>query len=268
MPTPIEPGIYDGLKVFSFNPEHFMDLDLKVLDFFCVAGNSILSKGIRFVTKNQSPDRESEFNHSGILSGGSCTLECLWTLTSHNLFTYYQGKKIIIARWNKINDETRLKALKATNKHIGQFYPAYRIPLHLINIAHIFHWQKLVCSEYVGKVLYKAGARHSRFYGASPDHLADEIRYALNTERTGPKYDILYDDYLPYLFYGYCFKCNGVHLMPYYAHHGGTVHWNTCPIHKSPFVAVNKTLRYKYPIISKILNYEVNLIDYKVKNKS
>jgi hypothetical protein len=263
MPQPIEPGLYDGLKVFSFDSQHFLNIDLKLLDIFCVAGDSILSKGIRFVTKNQNPDRESEFNHTGILSGGSCTLECLWTLTSKNLFYHYQGKRILIGRWNKINDNLRLKAMLATNKHIGQIYPAYRIPLHLINIAHIFHWKKLVCSEYVAKVLFKAGARHHNFYGTNPDHLADEIRWALNEERTGPKYTILYDDHLPVFYYRYCPLCNGVHPTPYFKNKLMSVH--ECPIHKQPLMEITPSFQHKYPIIKKIIDYEIDLTNYITK---
>ena len=266
MPTPIEPGYYDGLIVYPFDAAHFIDLKLQVLDIFCVAGDSILSKGIRFVTSNQNSDRESEFNHSGIMSGGSCTLECLLTLTNENLFHRYQGCKILIGRWNKINYELTLKALKETNKHIGQWYPIYRIPLHLINVAHLFHWRKLVCSEYVAKVLYKAGARHANFFGTNPDHIADEIRCALNKERTGPKYSILFDGYLPYLYYGLCWDCKAIYPIPFFRKSRTIAKAPTCPKHPNVILrSIPAGLIYKYPILKEVITYEKKLTEFAQK---
>ena len=108
-----------------------------------------------------------------------------------------------------------LKALKETNKHIGQWYPVYRLALHLVNVAHFLHWSNyLVCSEYVAKVLYKAGARHSHFFGTTPDVLADEIECKLNKERTGPKYSIVFKGKLPFNYYYYCMNCKTYWLIP------------------------------------------------------
>lgn len=206
-PKPIQPGNYNGIIV-SQAYHHLIDI-IQPLDFFCVAGDSFVSKSICYVTKNLSPDRTSEYNHCGIFPDGSlCTLEALWTLTSNNFISRYEGKKVLIARWSNITPKATLHALKETNKHIGQWYPALRLVLHLANIAHIFHWTTdLVCSEYVAKVLYKAGARHGEFYGTTPDILADEIHNQLNKDRTGPKYAILYEAKLPSLFYRYCEDC-------------------------------------------------------------
>jgi hypothetical protein len=190
---------------------------LKPLDFFCVEGDGILSWGIKLVTKNLSPDREAEFNHAGIFPDGSaCTLEALWKLESHNFFERYEGYNAIIGRWKKMNPKIALKVLKKTNKHIGQWYPTYRIALHLINVAHIIHWSNaLVCSEYVAKILHKAGARHHRYHGTTPDAIADEIKREVNKERNGCKYEIVFQGKLPYNFYRYCSFCKTFWLVPY-----------------------------------------------------
>lgn len=213
-PEPIPAGNYNGIKVTqAYNP---LVQILKPMDFFCTKGAGIISTGIRIVERNQSTDRKADYNHAGIFPDGTaCTLEALWTLKSTNIFEHYEGCDVLIARWNKMNATLALQALKATNKHIGQWYPTRRIVLHLFNMAHIFHWSKsLVCSEYVAKNLYKAGARHGEFYGTTPDALADEVENQLNKERTGPKYSIIFKGKLPYNLYYYCSNCKTFQLIP------------------------------------------------------
>lgn len=213
-PASIEPGMYEGIRVTQgWNP---IVNTLKPLDFFMTCGQDLFSVGIRIITSNLSNDRHAEYNHSGIFPDGSaCTLEANWILGSNNFFERYEGCNVLIARYNKMNASKVKIALDATNKHIGQWYPTRRIFLHLINMAHIFHWsESLVCSEYVAKVLYKAGARHGKYHGTTPDALADEAEYQLNKERTGPRYDIIYKDKLKSLYYKYCNKCKTFWLMP------------------------------------------------------
>jgi hypothetical protein len=237
-PEPIEPGRYNGILVHqAYNP--IVD-KLKSLDFFCVAGRGWVSKGIRVVTKNLSADRDAEFNHAGIFPfGNECTLEALWTLTSTNFFDHYENSNCLIARWNKMDDEARLKAFKATNKHIGQKYPTYRLAFHLINVAQFIHWtNSLVCSEYVAKILFHAGARHHHYYGTTPDALADEVERELNKERTGPKYSIIYKGLLPFNYYFYCTTCKTYWLVPLHQYF-----CPTCRVRLSAFpVSQNKEL--------------------------
>lgn len=212
-PKPIEPGNYDGIIV---NPAwNRLVKKLKPMDFFCTQGTGFIGWSIRKITKNLSPDRECEFNHAGILpEGNECTLEALWNIESKNLFEHYEGCRVLIARWYLMNDKLSIKALQGIKEHIDQSYPKRRLFFHLLNVAHFIHWTNaVVCSELVAKALYKAGARDHRWFGVTPDTLADEIEHLLNKERTGPKYEIIYNSKMPWLIYKFCPHCRSIDLI-------------------------------------------------------
>jgi hypothetical protein len=213
-PAPIEPGNYNQIVVNPpYNP---LQEKLKPLDFFCTQGSGFISWGIRRITKNLSPDRESEFNHVGLFPDGTaCTLEALWHLETKNVFEHYEGCYILIGRYINLTPEKYLKAITEIRRHIDQKYPIRRLFLHLLNIAHFIHWTNyLVCSEFVAKALFHAGARGHHYWGTTPDNLADEIEHELNEDRTGPKYEIVYKNKLSWLIYKYCKVCRNIDLVP------------------------------------------------------
>jgi hypothetical protein len=81
----VEPGIYDGGVRVTSAWNHLIT-KLKPMDIFFTQSDDIFGKGIRIVSKHFSPDRECEFNHTGIFTGdGACTLECLSRLEFLNL---------------------------------------------------------------------------------------------------------------------------------------------------------------------------------------
>lgn len=213
-PKPIAPGKYDGVTVHP--AYHYLQGKFKPLDFFCTQGAGFIGWGIRQVTRNLSPDRECEFNHAGLLpEGNACTLEALWHIETKNIFEHYEGCYILIGRYLNLTEEKRTKAIKAITKHIDQSYPIRRLFLHLANVAHFIHWTNyLVCSEFVAKTLYYAGARGRYYWGTTPDNLADEIEHELNKDRTGPKYEIVFKSKLSWLVYKYCSRCKNLYLIP------------------------------------------------------
>jgi hypothetical protein len=214
---PVETYLYK-VKVVEC-PKSGLPFDIEDMDIFCVASNSFFAKGIRFVQNNLSTDRKSEYNHCGFLIKKPSdetiyTFEALSTVQKNIFLKYYEGKKALIARWNGMDDTKRDLCWEGIAKHFGQRYPILRIPLHAINLAHVFHWDRLVCSEIVAKGLFKCGARHNKYFGTNPDDISDEIHRELNKERTGPKYNILYEGRLPVLVYKYCKKCRTFYLVP------------------------------------------------------
>ncbi len=213
-PKPIDPGNYNG---FIVRPaEVLLQKKLQPLDFFCVRGTGFISWAIRHITKNLSPDRECDYNHAGLLPDGTaCTLEALWHIESKNLFEHYEGCKILIGRYIELTPEKYLTAIKSIQRHIDQPYPKRRLLFHLLNLAHYIHWiNAVVCSELVAKALFNAGARNHKYWGVTPDTIADEIEDQLNKSRTGPNYEIIYNDTLPWLIYKYCFECKRLYLLP------------------------------------------------------
>lgn len=213
-PKAIDPGNYNGMIINSAYVH--LSNKLQPLDFFCTRSTGFIGWSIRRITKNLSPDRECEFNHAGLLPDGTaCTLEALWHVESKNLFEHYEGHKILIGRYLNLTSEKYLKAIKSIQRHIDQSYPKRRLFFHLLNFAHFIHWTNaVVCSEFVAKALFNAGARDHDYWGVTPDIIADEIEHSLNKDRTGPKYTIIYNEKLPWLIYKYCRKCKQIYLLP------------------------------------------------------
>jgi hypothetical protein len=138
-----------------------------------------LGKLINPVQRFWSADDASEYGHAGIIQNSlGLTLESLWRVDEKNLFQYYAGAEILVARPNKAS-EFKKKAVisKLRKEHLGQMYPYWRLALHLIpplakNVS--ANGKFLVCSELVGKYLWQIGHRHSHYLGTNPDTLADE----------------------------------------------------------------------------------------------
>jgi hypothetical protein len=212
-PELIAPMSYNGIKV---KPAwNVLIKKLQPMDFFCTQGSGFIGWGIRMITKNLSPDRCCEFNHAGLFPEGTeCTLEALWHVEQTNFFEHYEGCEVLIGRYNLMTSELAKQSLSKIIEHIDQPYPKRRIFFHLLNLAHHIHWiNAVVCSELVAKYLFYAGARNHKWWGVTPDVLADEIEHELNKDRTGPKYSIIYKGKLPWVLYKYCNMCAEVHLV-------------------------------------------------------
>jgi hypothetical protein len=153
---------------------------------------------INKVSALYSPDRESEYTHAGIIiSDKYQTFESLWRVESKHLLEEYNGKKVLIAEPIGVTEKQIDKSIyKVIQKHNKQVYPFHRLFLHVFNLAQFIHWKRLVCSELVAKYLFYLDIRHHRYFGTTPDMLCDEIRWGLNKERTGPKYNIIFEGIL------------------------------------------------------------------------
>lgn len=210
----IEPGDYDGIVVKAGWGN--LAKKLQPMDFFCTQGAGFLGWGIRSITKNMSPDRECEFNHAGLFPNGNInTLEALWKVESTNFAEHYEGCKVLVGRFKEMTIEKAALAFDKISEHVGQSYPTRRILLHLLNMAHYIHWiNAVVCSELVAKALFYAGARDHKWWGVTPDNLADEIEHELNHERTGPKYKIIMKGQMSWLDYRYCSHCKQLNFAP------------------------------------------------------
>jgi hypothetical protein len=86
-------------------------------------------------------------------------------------------------RGNPITVAQKTLALHSLlHQHLGQIYPAWRIPLHIIPplAKYLASERWLVCSELVAKYLFILDARHAQYMGTNPDTLADEWRHWRN----------------------------------------------------------------------------------------
>ena len=165
-----------------------MDITLEPGMVFASSNPQGIGIPIRWMEKWWSKDRDAEYGHTGIIQDVSGkTLEALWSITEGNLFEEYAGSKVIIAKPLCVNDagliNSRLAELKQS--HLGQWYPAWRLPLFMIpplarRISYKGKW--VVCSELTAKYLYAVGARHKAFSGTNPDELVDEWRHWKNFE--------------------------------------------------------------------------------------
>lgn len=151
-------------------------------DIFLTASNQLFGRGIRFVERMFSLDRDAKYNHSGIiLAGDGETLESLWTVKRQNLYRDYAGRPVLVARCNQVTQYGLEKAMQSVLSREGTFYPFLRIPLHVLGLAKWLHWKPVVCSELVVSFLDAATCetgcgefRH--WYGWTPDHLHDAVR--------------------------------------------------------------------------------------------
>lgn len=166
-------------------------MDLQPGDVFCVHGNmGLVSAGIRMVEKIWSKDNEATYGHSGIITDhAGNTLEALWTVKESNI-SQYKGQKVIIARPTHTlsgkgitEGQKRLAIAAIKAKHLGQYYPIYRLGMHLVRpLAKIRTFGRLVCSEVTAKNLHLLQVRHSQYEGTNPDMLADEWKHWRNFE--------------------------------------------------------------------------------------
>lgn len=137
----------------------------------------------RLINANQwfwSKDGEATYSHSGIIETSlGHTYEALWSIKKGHL-KKYDGEQIIIARYKSLGYQAFREAMvKLKNRHNGQWYPFWRIPLFLLPPLAKFgtwrgHW--VVCSELVAELENILGLRHNKYTGTMPDTLADEWR--------------------------------------------------------------------------------------------
>ena len=147
-------------------------------DIFCVRGADVIGGAIRWVTKLQSSDNESEYNHCGIITDtDGSTFEAVLKYSRQNLFASYHGYEVLIGRHVDMTPE-RFNIGFAKVAHLeGQSYPFLRILLHFSHIgAKYIHFGKPVCSELVWMFLNATGMKDCDYYwGMTPDDVADAI---------------------------------------------------------------------------------------------
>jgi hypothetical protein len=160
-----------------------VNIELQPGDVFCVDGNMMLvSRLIRWAEIVVSQDNAAHYGHAGIItSSAGDTIEALWTVRRSTLAAY-SGQRIIVARplvSGSVEHGSGIickhRALGAVAKHLGRWYPVWRLPLHLVPplAKYLSTGRHLVCSELVAKYLTLIGARSGPYAGINPDALAD-----------------------------------------------------------------------------------------------
>jgi hypothetical protein len=74
-------------------------------------------------------------------------------------------------------------------KYEGNIYPVHRLFLHMFNLSHHIHWNRVVCSELTARFLHEVIKYDQLFYfedwfGMNPDNLHDIFRIS-------PEFDII-----------------------------------------------------------------------------
>ena len=152
-------------------------------DEFATRNPMALGMAINFVQAAGAVDNQSDFSHTGfITSVDASTLEALWTVKSQNIWDAYKGARVLIVRNINMTPDVYAAGFAKIKKHIGQWYPAHRLILHLLHLAKWVHWDRIVCSELTAK--FETGcAEHlgpdvaagfmRNYYGVNPDNLVD-----------------------------------------------------------------------------------------------
>ena len=214
--------IFDRPEIVLGIEHHPLFGKFKRGDIFLSSNPMMLGKMINAVSTMYSVDRNSEFSHSGLFINNTEILEASYTVSFDNFITKYEGDLVLVGRHNKMTNKTFDLGIEKIKEHIGQWYPFHRLALHFFNLAQYIHWNKVVCSELIAKFLFGAGLRDYKYYGVTPDMLADEIEHSLNDDRTGPQYEIVFKGKIPTNIYKRCEAC-GVNAFT-------TTDNQTCPI--------------------------------------
>lgn len=158
-----------------------MDIQLKPGDVFASKNPQGLGRAILIAQSYKSADEAAEYGHTGIITSSyGNTVEAVWSIKEQNLFDAYKGMKVLVARWQGMDDVAYKCGYNAIKKNIGRVYPWYRLVWHLLGLARWFHVFKTpVCSELTAMFLIGAGAvtlEGTEPWGATPDSLVDEWR--------------------------------------------------------------------------------------------
>jgi len=189
---------------------------IQVADIFTSANPMTLNSIINFFSSLRSSDKESEHSHSGFFTNlKGISFEIDWKAGCFNFAEKYEGKKVLIGRFLDTNNiECEKASEKIIEKYKGQIYPVHRLILHALNVAHIIHWQSVVCSEATAELLFKLGGWSFKTHGVSPDNIADSIKRDLSKTRKGPKFDIIFEGVMPINIFKQCVCCSINFLVP------------------------------------------------------
>ena len=147
-------------------------------DVFGTRNPMALGRAINGIQYIWSSDGNSIYSHSGIIeSKVGETYEALWSIKEGHL-NKYCDKRVIIARYTDLKQRAFKRAMtRLKRRHDDQWYPWWRIPLHIVPpLAKFISYKgkRVVCSELVAELEFLLGLRHAQFVGTNPDKLADE----------------------------------------------------------------------------------------------
>ncbi len=164
-------------------------ITLKPGDIFCTANPSrFLGWGIDLVERLRTPTSEGVFTHAGIMLSPHKTYESLWTVKSQNIWSAYEGQKIIVGRFKEMDTPRFMRGMKAVLQYEGKWYPFPRLLMFLmlpISVKYIAPsrlfgfglFADVVCSELVGMFAKYSGQEgFDQFRGLMPAHLASRIK--------------------------------------------------------------------------------------------
>jgi hypothetical protein len=171
-------------------------------DLFAVRSAGPVSHVILAIEQFHSKDNSARFGHSGIIiNSRGQTFEAL-TTARVGCLDRYVGQQIMIVRPKRARRENgvivqhdlpdtvvTLALREIRQQHEGQWYPAWRLALHLVPpLAKYLSvgGRHLVCSELVAKYEWLASHRELPYTGINPDDLAD-------LWSASARYDIIYE---------------------------------------------------------------------------
>jgi hypothetical protein len=142
-----------------------------------------LGKAINSAQWFWSNDGESTYSHSGIiLDDTGLTFESLWSIRKSNLDSY-EDVKILIGRDVTMTQERFYECWSRVLKHEGQWYPGWRLFLHLIPpLSKLSITGIPVCSELAWKFI-----DGKNYMGVNPDTVADRIKQ-------WDRFNVIYED--------------------------------------------------------------------------
>ena len=166
-------------------------LDLRPGDGFLVKTGSWIGRRINSVQAFYSKDKQSTYNHCGIIVNSSgVTLEALGKVCHKNIYTTYKKCPILIVRHKKMTQELFDEVYPQIAKHKNDRYPYWRLLFFCIPgmAEHINLSKLLVCSELFTKYFVLCRLM-KKYLGVNVDDLHDKIKNSDN-------WQIIYQDKL------------------------------------------------------------------------
>jgi len=174
-------------------PKFHHDPALKAGDIVFTAGNSILSRLIRWASRGWG-ESKTKVNHIGVITTPGSLLtaditEALWKVRTHNLYRRYSGgrNKVCIVRAVGIPPHILVKIAARAESYTGRKYGWWKLGLHFGDklLGGVYFFRRLsflkkrpICSFVVAEAWAHFGYTFGVPYGgAQPDDIWDFIMY-------------------------------------------------------------------------------------------
>jgi hypothetical protein len=150
---------------------------LQAGDIFLTRNPMWLGRAICAAEAFWAKDGKAVYSHAGIIvDPAGTTFEAQWTVCKRNVWTEFEGDRLLIARHKQMIPALFEEAFAKIAHYEGGWYPIHRLPMHLFPPLARLSVGFAVCSELTAEFLFYAGLMEY-WKGVNPDDLHDLVRH-------------------------------------------------------------------------------------------